>query len=79
LSGWSAPLLRVGGLLLALKGASAAEEIERDRSAVAAVGLIDLDVVTVGAGLVDPETVVIRATRVALRGNASRRSARRRR
>lgn len=77
LAGWSAPLLRIGGRLLAVKGASAAEEIERDRSAVAGVGLVDLDVVTVGAGLVDPPTLVIQATRIPLRGNKSRGSARR--
>jgi 16S rRNA (guanine527-N7)-methyltransferase len=77
LSAWSAPLLRLGGRLLAVKGASAAEEIERDRSPVAAVGLVDLDVVTVGAGLVDPPTVVIQAKRVALRDSRSRGAARR--
>jgi 16S rRNA (guanine527-N7)-methyltransferase len=77
LAAWSAPLLRVGGQLLAMKGESAGAEIERDRSAVAAVGLVDLDVVTAGAGLVDPPTIVIQATRVALRGNRSRGAVRR--
>jgi 16S rRNA (guanine527-N7)-methyltransferase len=77
LSAWSAPLLRIGGELLALKGASAAEEIERDRTAATAVGLIDLSVVTVGAGLVDPATVVVRGRRVPLRGKGSRPAARR--
>jgi 16S rRNA (guanine527-N7)-methyltransferase len=77
LSVWSAPLLRIGGQLLALKGASATEEIERDRPAVAAAGLIDLAVVTAGAGLVDPPTVLVSATRVALGGKRSRGGARR--
>ena len=77
LSAWSAPLLRIGGRLLAVRGASAAEEIERDRRAVAAVGLVDLDVVTVGAGLVEPATVIVRGRRIALRGNASRSGSRR--
>lgn len=77
LSAWSAPLLRIGGQLLALKGASAAEEVERDRSAVATTGLVDLAVVTAGAGLVDPLTVLVRARRVALRERASRGGARR--
>lgn len=72
LSVWSAPLLRIGGQLLALKGSSAAEEIERDRAAVAAAGLVDLAVVAAGAGLVDPPTVLVRARRVALREKASR-------
>lgn len=77
LAAWSAPLLRVGGRLLALKGASAADEIERDLSAVAAVGLIDLTVVTVGAGLVDPETVLVRGRRVVVREKTSRVKSRR--
>lgn len=79
LSAWSAPLLRIGGELLALKGASAAEEIERDWIAVAATGVTDLAVVTVGAGVVDPETVIVRGRRVALPGKSSRRSTGRRR
>ena len=66
LSAWSAPLLRIGGELLALKGSSAADEIERDRVAVAALGLVDLEVVSVGAGIVAPETLVIRGRRVAV-------------
>ncbi|MET3808113.1 16S rRNA (guanine527-N7)-methyltransferase [Nakamurella sp. UYEF19] len=65
LAAWSAPLLRVGGKLLALKGSSAAEEIERDRLAVQATGLVDLAVLTVGAGALDPETVVISGRRIA--------------
>ena len=66
LASWSAPLLRVGGELLALKGSTAAEEISRDRVAVAATGLVDLAVVSVGAGLVDPVTSVIRGTKIAV-------------
>jgi len=62
---WSVPLLRSGGLFLALKGSSADEEVARDRVAVARLGLTDLEVVSVGSGLVDPETVVIRGRRVA--------------
>ena len=79
LAAWSAPLLRTGGQLLALKGASAAEEIERDRIAVIAVGLVDLDVLTVGAGLVDPETVLVRGRRVAAPAHGARRAGRRKR
>lgn len=77
LSTWSAPLLRIGGQLLALKGASAGDEIQRDSPAAAAAGLVDLEVITAGAGLVDPATVIVRGRRVALRGNTSRRAARR--
>lgn len=59
LSVWSAPLLRVGGELMALKGSSAAEEIDRDRSAVGRTGIKDLQVRTVGVGVIDPPTVVV--------------------
>ncbi len=66
LAAWSSPLLRIGGHLLALKGSSAAEEIVRDLDEVAATGLVDLEVVSVGAGVVDPETLVIRGRRITL-------------
>jgi 16S rRNA (guanine527-N7)-methyltransferase len=66
LAAWSAPLLRVGGELLALKGSSAAEEIARDRAAVTATGLVDLAVVSAGAGLIEPVTSVIRGIRIAV-------------
>jgi 16S rRNA (guanine527-N7)-methyltransferase len=60
LAGWAAPLLRDGGLFVALKGTSAPEEIERDRSACAAVGIVDLDVQLVGVDLLaEPTTVVL--------------------
>ncbi|WP_205843576.1 16S rRNA (guanine(527)-N(7))-methyltransferase RsmG [Nakamurella deserti] len=57
---WSAPLARIGGEILAMKGSSAAEEIERDRQAVANLGVGELSVLTVGDGVVDPPTYVIR-------------------
>lgn len=59
LSAWSAPLLRVGGELMALKGSSAGEEIARDRVAVARTGVVDLEVLTVGVGVVDPPTLIV--------------------
>ena len=62
---WSAPLIGIGGWMMALKGQSAAEELTRDRQALAAVGLIDAEVMTVGAGIVDPPTLVVRARRSA--------------
>ncbi|WP_245888894.1 MULTISPECIES: 16S rRNA (guanine(527)-N(7))-methyltransferase RsmG [Glycomyces] len=38
LAGWCLPLARVGGVMLAIKGQSAAEEIERDARAVRRLG-----------------------------------------
>jgi 16S rRNA (guanine527-N7)-methyltransferase len=60
LAGWCAPLLRPGGSLVAMKGLSAADELRSARPALDRLGLTDVEVVTVGAGVVDPPTIVIR-------------------
>jgi 16S rRNA (guanine527-N7)-methyltransferase len=73
LAGWCLPLLRVGGLLIALKGSSAAEEIERDRDEIAGAGGIDPEVRTCGRGLLaEPATVVV-VRRVQLAAGRNRR------
>ncbi|MHC3004374.1 16S rRNA (guanine(527)-N(7))-methyltransferase RsmG [Gordonia metallireducens] len=59
LSKWSAPLVRGGGRMIAIKGSSAAEEIERDRAVVGRTGISDLRVATCGAVLDTPTTVVV--------------------
>lgn len=77
LADWAAPLLRTGGLFLALKGSSADEEVRRDRPSVTAVGIVDLAVLQVGAGVLDPATTVIRGSRngrVAVRSVRGKRS-----
>ncbi len=65
LAEWSAPLLRDSARMLALKGSSAQDEIDRDGAVAARLGLVNLSVVRVGAGRVDPETVVLRGLRSA--------------
>jgi 16S rRNA (guanine527-N7)-methyltransferase len=60
---WGAPLLVPGGLLLALKGESAADEVQRDRDQLTELGLQDIAVVRVGEGVVDPATTVVVARR----------------
>ena len=62
LAAWSAALARDGGLVLALKGSSAAEELERDRSAASAAGLVGAEVVELGGQGVE-RTFVVRARR----------------
>ncbi|MEV4311507.1 16S rRNA (guanine(527)-N(7))-methyltransferase RsmG [Actinocrispum sp. NPDC049592] len=58
LAGWCLPLVRVGGSLVALKGSSAAEEIDRDRAEIARAGGVEPVVKT--SGLLDePVTVVV--------------------
>jgi 16S rRNA (guanine527-N7)-methyltransferase len=60
LAGWCLPLLKTGGRLVALKGSSAAEEIERDREEIARYGGVDPEVQTCGRELLaEPTTVVV--------------------
>ena len=58
LAGWALPLLRTGGALLALKGASAADEVARDAAAVRRLGGGRPRVVRCGVGVVDPPSTV---------------------
>lgn len=60
LAQWTAAVADEGALLLALKGASAQAELDRDRKAAARVGWTDLEVLTVGEEVVDPPTTVVR-------------------
>lgn len=64
LARWSAPLIRSGGELVAIKGASAAEEIATHASAVGKVGLTALRVETVGADTLSVPTTIVRGRRV---------------
>jgi len=63
LVGWCLPLLREGGQLLALKGSSARTELADAGSSVARAGGALAELLTVGGGIVDPPTTVIRVTR----------------
>lgn len=57
---WSLPLLRLGGSLVAMKGASAADEVARDRQAVIRAGGGEPRVESCGVGMLpDPATVVV--------------------
>ena len=81
LAGWALPLLRPAGSLLALKGASAADEVARETAAVRRLGGDDPRVVRCGVGLVDPPATVVVVERVPAqrRGTGRRRPARPRR
>lgn len=59
LARWCLPLLRPGGEMVALKGASAPQEIERDAAAVARLGGGQPRVEHCGTGIVDPPTTVV--------------------
>ena len=62
LARWSLPLLSPGGSMLALKGASAQEELDADRAAVRRLGVVAEAVESYGSGIIDPETTVVRLT-----------------
>ena len=63
LAGWCLPLLRPGGVLLALKGASAEAEVASHREAVGRLGGGEIDVVSCGSGLLDDPVTVVRVRR----------------
>lgn len=64
LAGWTLPLARVGGVLLALKGEGAAEEIAASSGALEKLGGGHAEVLICGAGVVEPPTTVVRVVRV---------------
>lgn len=60
LAGWALPLLRAGGTIEAIKGARAVDEIGQHAVALLALGASDVSTESYGAGVVDPETMVLR-------------------
>nr|WP_052311853.1 MULTISPECIES: 16S rRNA (guanine(527)-N(7))-methyltransferase RsmG [unclassified Actinoplanes] len=59
LAGWCLPLARVGGTLLALKGASAEEEIGEHGAQIARLGGGRPEIRFCGAGLIEPPATVV--------------------
>jgi 16S rRNA (guanine527-N7)-methyltransferase len=79
LAGWCLPLTALGGRLLALKGASAADEVAEHRDAVGRLGGGAPVVRRCGVGVIDPPTTVVEIVReheVAAPAQSPRRSAR---
>lgn len=60
----TAPLVKTGGQLLLMKGARVQQEMEAARKAISKAHLVDVEVLELGVGLVDPAEVtrVFRAT-----------------
>ncbi len=80
LAAWSLPLCRPGGEMLAMKGASAEEEVAEAREDLAAWGVTETVSVTHwGRGVVTVPTTVVRVVAPAVRRVGSRRANRRRR
>lgn len=63
LAGWCLPLVRPGGRLLAMKGASAGEEVTEHRDALGRLGGGEPAVLHCGMGLLDPPTTVVAVIR----------------
>ncbi|BBX19415.1 16S rRNA (guanine(527)-N(7))-methyltransferase RsmG [Mycolicibacterium duvalii] len=56
---WSAPLLRQGGRMIAIKGERAAVEVAEHSRALAAAGFADIRVAVCGSQYVDPPATVV--------------------
>lgn len=63
LASWCLPLVRPGGQLLALKGSSAAEELDRDAQAISSAGGGEHRVVSCGDGVLEVPTTVVEVQR----------------
>ncbi|MGH3975516.1 MAG: 16S rRNA (guanine(527)-N(7))-methyltransferase RsmG [Pseudonocardiaceae bacterium] len=77
LASWTLPLLKPGGRLFAVKGATAAEEAARDALAVRAAGGGAVEIVQCGATIVQPPTTVIVVPRLIQRVTRTARTRRR--
>ena len=64
LAGWTLPLARVGGILLALKGDGAADEVAASAAALERLGGGQIEVLTCGTGVVEPPTTVVKVVRL---------------
>lgn len=81
LARWSLPLVRPGGLMLAIKGDRAAEEVRDQRRAMTTLGASEVEVVKCGVDYLTPPATVVVARRAAggpARGRATGISRRRR-
>ena len=63
LAGWSLPLTRRGGQMLAMKGSSAAAEVQAAAASLRRWGAGLAEVITVGEPWVDPAVTVVRVLR----------------
>jgi 16S rRNA (guanine527-N7)-methyltransferase len=63
LTKWSMPLLRPDGRMVAIKGERAPDEVQEHRRVMAALGAVDVRVVTCGANYLRPPSTVVLARR----------------
>jgi 16S rRNA (guanine527-N7)-methyltransferase len=72
LASMAAGLARPGGLVLAIKGAGAAEELGRAQPVLRMLGAQDVELIEAGSGKVDPAAMVVRFTTGLARGRGGR-------
>ena len=60
LATWCLPLLLPGGSMLAIRGASVADELTAERAVLRRLGAVDEVIERFGSGVVDPPTTVLR-------------------
>lgn len=63
LTGWSLPLLKTGGRMLAIKGERAVAEADEQRRAMSSLGAVDVRVMRCGVNYLDPPATVVVANR----------------
>lgn len=63
LAGWSLPLVRAGGVMVAMKGASVREELERDAAEIDAAGGTHAEIFHAGESVLEQPTTLIRIVR----------------
>jgi 16S rRNA (guanine527-N7)-methyltransferase len=64
LLGWTIPLLKPVGDLIAFKGLTAQKEVAQvPAHTLTQYGITEIEVLTCGAGVVEPKTTVVRARR----------------
>lgn len=75
LATWSLPLIHRDGVMLAMKGDSAKEELERDARGLRSLGAVPAGIELCGVGLLTPPTTVLRLRKGAPPQSRSRRQA----
>ncbi|MBA8827727.1 16S rRNA (guanine527-N7)-methyltransferase [Saccharopolyspora lacisalsi] len=78
LASWCLPLVRPGGRLLAMKGATAAEELDRDAAEIRSAGGGRQELISCGDGVLEELTNIVVVERVADRDATTRRRGKRR-
>jgi 16S rRNA (guanine527-N7)-methyltransferase len=76
LSAWCLPLLKPGGLMLAIKGRSAAGELRESSSSLPSLGAVSWEIREVGGEVLDEPTTVVEVRKGSGRRPPHNRSAR---